>query len=206
MRRYAADENLTYSSRATDFITPKSEISLLFRNTTLRLAKEHGFARSLVNSGRLSTPSTYEHSELNTPDTQPFAGSVGLGGPACDAPLLAAQQPVWWLGLLGQGFCLVLFDPTPAQLQQAQALRKHSLLQIYLIHSPEYSLAPSTTQFTVLTDHEGIWRQRYDAQAGSSYLFRPDQHLAARWRHWDHAQVTAALERACGHTQQETVC
>ena len=38
-RRFAADENLRHSSRATDFITPKSDISKLFRDTVLRLAK-----------------------------------------------------------------------------------------------------------------------------------------------------------------------
>lgn len=205
-RRYAADENLTYSSRATDFITPKSEVSLLFRNTVLRLAKEHGFARSLVNSGRLSTPSTYEHSHLNTPDTQAFGGSVDLGGPACDAPLLAAQKPTWWLSHLGAGFSWVLFNPDAAQIKQAQALHQHALLHIYLIQSPESTLDASTIPFTVLIDHEGLWQKRYDAQTGSSYLFRPDQHLTARWRHWDSAQVEAALQRACGHLSQETLC
>src|SRR4029077_513986 len=31
-REYAADENIGHSTRATDFITPKSEISRLFRD------------------------------------------------------------------------------------------------------------------------------------------------------------------------------
>src|SRR5437867_9428300 len=57
-REYAADENIRNSTRATDFITPKSEISRLFRDAVLELAKRHGFARTLVNSGRLSLPST----------------------------------------------------------------------------------------------------------------------------------------------------
>ena len=52
-REHAADENILNSSRATDFITPKSEISRSFRNAVLNLAKTHPFARSLVNSGRL---------------------------------------------------------------------------------------------------------------------------------------------------------
>src|SRR3546814_20113786 len=34
-REQAADENILNSSRSTDFITPKSEISLLFRNTEI---------------------------------------------------------------------------------------------------------------------------------------------------------------------------
>ena len=78
-REHAADENILNSSRATDFITPKSEISRSFRNAVLNLAKTHPFARSLVNSGRLSLPATYADSPLNTPDT---AASPAACGPA----------------------------------------------------------------------------------------------------------------------------
>jgi hypothetical protein len=52
----AADENLLNSTRSTDFITPKSQVSKDFRNAVLGLAREHAFARTLVNSGRLSVP------------------------------------------------------------------------------------------------------------------------------------------------------
>jgi 3-(3-hydroxy-phenyl)propionate hydroxylase len=52
----AADENLMNSTRSTDFITPKSQVSKDFRNAVLGLAREHPFARALVNSGRLSVP------------------------------------------------------------------------------------------------------------------------------------------------------
>ena len=37
------------------------------------------FARPLINSGRLSTPTPYLHSSLNTPDEEPFAGLMKLG-------------------------------------------------------------------------------------------------------------------------------
>ena len=38
-REYAADENIRNSTRATDFITPKSEVSRLFRDAVLELAQ-----------------------------------------------------------------------------------------------------------------------------------------------------------------------
>lgn len=60
-REYAADENILNSSRSTDFITPKSEVSKNFRNAVLNLARDHAFARKLVNSGRLSLPACYEN-------------------------------------------------------------------------------------------------------------------------------------------------
>src|SRR5581483_6435418 len=46
----AADENILHSTRATDFITPKSNVSRVFRDAVLDLARQHAFARRLVNS------------------------------------------------------------------------------------------------------------------------------------------------------------
>ncbi|NMD06740.1 MAG: FAD-dependent oxidoreductase, partial [Phyllobacteriaceae bacterium] len=59
-RIHGADENILNSSRSTDFITPKSEVSRLFRNAVLDLSEHYAFARPLVNSGRLSVPCTYD--------------------------------------------------------------------------------------------------------------------------------------------------
>ena len=74
-RVFAADENILNSTRSTDFITPKSEASRAFRDATLELAKDCPFARRLVNSGRLSVPSTYRDSPLNTPDSDTSTAS-----------------------------------------------------------------------------------------------------------------------------------
>jgi 3-(3-hydroxy-phenyl)propionate hydroxylase len=40
--------------------------------------------------------------------------------------------------------------------------------------------------------------QRYDATPDTVYLLRPDQHVVARWRTLDMAQLQAALARALG--------
>ena len=102
-RVYAADENILNSTRSTDFITPKSEASRAFRDATLELAKDCGFARRLVNSGRLSVPSTYRDSPLNTPDTDSFDGPMAPGAPAADAPVRARGEAGWFLPQLGDG-------------------------------------------------------------------------------------------------------
>jgi 3-(3-hydroxy-phenyl)propionate hydroxylase len=57
-REFAADENLLNSTRATDFITPKSEISGCSATRCWIWRATHPFARRLVNSGRLSVPAT----------------------------------------------------------------------------------------------------------------------------------------------------
>lgn len=88
-RTEAADENILNSTRSTDFITPKSPVSRIFRDSVLQLARNFGFARGLVNSGRLSVPTFHAQSLLNTPDRDGdvFAGRMIPGAPADDAPV-----------------------------------------------------------------------------------------------------------------------
>ncbi|MGH7126478.1 MAG: FAD-dependent oxidoreductase, partial [Stellaceae bacterium] len=47
-----------------------------------------------------------------------------------------------------------------------------------------------------LADPSGKATERYDATPGTTYLIRPDQHVAGRWRRPDRARVSAALDRA----------
>ncbi|HEV2042949.1 MAG TPA: FAD-dependent oxidoreductase, partial [Casimicrobiaceae bacterium] len=122
-RAFAADENIRHSTRSTDFITPKSEASRAFRDAALLLAKHHAFARRLVNSGRLSLPTTLHASPLSTRDNagEAFASVVPLGGAAVDAPV-EGPRGVWLLSYLAEGFTLLVFDAsTPADAIRALA-------------------------------------------------------------------------------------
>ncbi|MGH8679139.1 MAG: FAD-dependent oxidoreductase, partial [Burkholderiales bacterium] len=121
-RAPAADENLLNSTRSTDFITPKSAVSRVFRDATLQLAQHHLFARKLVNSGRLSTPSTYTGSTLNTPDEDAFAGSAIPGAPALDAPLLGQLGSTWLLDRIGGRFTLLYYTGSAPIPEQAQTM------------------------------------------------------------------------------------
>jgi 3-(3-hydroxy-phenyl)propionate hydroxylase len=47
-----------------------------------------------------------------------------------------------------------------------------------------------------LVDAEGMLAARYDAQPGTTYLLRPDQHVCARWRRYDAGALRAAAARA----------
>ncbi|MGX9689112.1 FAD-dependent oxidoreductase [Achromobacter anxifer] len=199
-REYAADENILNSSRATDFITPKSDISRNFRNAVLNLAKTHPFARSLVNSGRLSLPATYAGSPLNTPDADAFSGRMVPGAVALDAPV---NEQDWWLAQLDGDFVLALFcgDALPGRdtLLALQALRTAPVpVKAVLVASPQCDLSALPKELPAVTDREGCLGKRYDAQAGTAYLIRPDQHITARWRAFDAGAVTAAVNRATG--------
>src|SRR5256714_1669600 len=92
-REFAADENIRHSTRATDFITPKSEISRVFRDAVLDLSRAHPFARRIVNSGRLSTATHPATSPLNTPDADAFDRRPPPRAPAAHAPPSRRHPP-----------------------------------------------------------------------------------------------------------------
>jgi 3-(3-hydroxy-phenyl)propionate hydroxylase len=185
-RAFAADDNLLNSTRATDFISPKSPVSLRYRNAVLELASTEAFARPLINSGRLSMPTPYQHSPLNTPDEQPFAGAMKPGTNCADAPVRHQGRPAWLLDVLNAlhgpagGFTLLVFGERPAQESIAEGRIGARALCVG----------------GDVEDSEGLLAQRYDARPGTVYLIRPDQHVAARWRALDPAKVRAALKRA----------
>ncbi len=177
-RIYGADENILSSTRSTDFITPKSEISRTFRDAVLDLAEHHDFARPIVNSGRLSVPCTYDGSPLNGPDAADMPERTRPGSPAVDAPLGGR----WLLDRLGDSFQLMTIDAdAPATLD---------------VNGITIERVP----LSAADDASGALAARYLGEAGRAvYLLRPDQHVAARWTDFDENAVRTALDRAVGH-------
>ncbi|MDP2162867.1 MAG: FAD-dependent oxidoreductase [Hydrogenophaga sp.] len=210
-RVYAADENIRNSTRSTDFITPKSAVSKLFRNAALELARSQPFARKLVNSGRLSVPAFLVHSALNTPDTGPFEGDMVPGAPLDDAPVRVAGADGWLLDQLGNRFVLLAFADSveaidtalPGLRAQAAALAGAALPVQTLLVTAHAGNEPAG--LATLHDRDGLLAQRLDARPGTCYLVRPDQHVAARWRSFDVSAVRAALARATAQIGSETV-
>jgi 3-(3-hydroxy-phenyl)propionate hydroxylase len=142
-RQAAADENILNSTRSTDFISPKSPIALSFRNAALELAATLPFARRMVNSGRLSTPTVADDSPANTADTCAAdalgaAEAIGFaapamrpGAPSVDAPLLSVDgQSHWWLDLIGGGFDLLIFTGSACADTAALPARLSALRQV----------------------------------------------------------------------------
>ena len=184
-RTEAADENILHSTRATDFMTPKTKASRAFRQAVLSLAEGFPCGRALVNSGRLSVPTLHRGSPLSTPDAEgeSYAGWMLPGAPADDAPWPAADGGGWLLNRLGGGFVLMLFRDHPA------AAERHAIEQL--------AAGPVPVR-TLLVASDGAVAERYDARAGTCVLIRPDQIVAARWRALDATKVAAALDRALG--------
>ncbi len=193
----AADENLMNSTRSTDFITPKSNTSRLFRNAVLTLAEHHVFARALVNSGRLSVPAVLAESPLNTDDEDAFSGNMVPGAPMDDAPVGVEGQKAWLLDQIGNGFKLLYFtdvaERLSGKLDELRGLTMETVPVEPIIVSEKAGAAAGVR---VLHDLMHLVARRYDAREGSVYLLRPDQHVAARWRRFDTHKIRAAVARA----------
>ncbi|MGF6444720.1 FAD-dependent oxidoreductase [Paraburkholderia youngii] len=202
-REYAADENILNSTRATDFITPKSAVSHLFRDATLKLAKDYPFARRIVNSGRLSVPAVLSGSPLNTPDKADDAFSCAMvpGAVCADAPIKLDGNDAWFLSQISGGqftgiyFC-DLDDDIAATTEQLAALAHLPIPVKPLIVAPKGAAPCAAADAVVVEDVEGIVSHRFDARPGTFYLVRPDQHVCARWRELNTDSISAAVSRA----------
>ena len=176
-RIQGADENILNSTRSTDFITPKSQTSRIFRDAVLDLAENHEFARPIVNSGRLSLPCTYDGSSLNGADDEDLPSRTRPGSPAADAP----TGNGWLIDRLGNRFQLLAINLEVPKTVQDDGIGVEAL---YL---------------NTADDDSGALRERYLGDADSAvYLMRPDQHVAARWTAYDESNVLAALKTATG--------
>jgi 3-(3-hydroxy-phenyl)propionate hydroxylase len=177
-RIHGADENILNSTRSTDFITPKSEMSRLLRDAVLDLSEQFEFARPLVNSGRLSVPCTYDGSPLNSADALSGGPSrTRPGSPCLDVPLGEGHL----LPQLANRFTLLTIDAEAPETFEEDGITVERLA---------LSLKDDKTQ---------ALKARYLGDAASAvYLIRPDQHVAARRDTWNENLFRAALRRATG--------
>ena len=173
-REHGADENILNSSRATDFMTPKTDISKVFRNAVLELASRHTFARPMVNSGRLSVPCNYAGFDLfgeDALDGGPTASSPGM--PCPDAP----HGDGFILDHLGGGFTLIAVGCAVSDVTTGG------------IHA---------TVLHVDNPSEELTARYLGKEPAAVYLIRPDQHVVARWSRFDETAVARALQTAIG--------
>jgi len=207
-RGLAADENILNSRRSTDFMTPKGYGSQTLRDAVLQLAHRFDFAQKMVNSGRLSRPTPLCGCALQTPDVEIFKGELVPGAPCVDAPVqLPTGEDSWLLSQLGCDFCVLVFaDEDRTELPEiARTVQKAQTLGISLQPVVVCNSINATINkldgLRIISDPQGMACSRYDAQPGTAYLIRPDQHIAARWRQLQATSLMAALSRTIGTKQ-----
>lgn len=171
-RGYGADENILNSTRATDFMTPKSDVSKKFRNAVLTLAQKHEFARPLVNSGRLSVPCVYDGLPMFEKDALDGPLVTRPGASCTDAPLNGG----YLLDHLSSDFTVLAI--------------RGSVLDV--------DFGPRVNVLHI-KDPSGPLAERYLGNAEQAvYLIRPDHHVVGRWPEFDASKISAALNRSLG--------
>ena len=193
----AAREIITEAGKSTRFMAPPSRGFRLLRDAVLSLSLTQEFVRPLYH-WRTSRPHEYSSSGLNSPHDD---NALFTGGPASGAPpqnvLLQADN--YLLDHLGGGFDLVYVADAqgiPSEIAQAVARiqQKGIPLKLTAISAQDTPLAGA---HQTLQDPQQRFAHRYAVKAGGAYLFRPDQHICARWQQLDAARLLQSLQVAC---------
>jgi 3-(3-hydroxy-phenyl)propionate hydroxylase len=192
----AAREIVYESGKSTRFMAPPAGGFELLRNAVLSLSLTQEFVRPLYH-WRTSRPHEYTHSMLNSKgdDNGLFKAGPAHGAPPQNVRLGADD---FLLDHLGGGFDLLYFtdaEAIPADLQAVvQAARaKGVTIKVIAAGSAKAVMGADLS----LPDSNGHLRTRYGIPAnGGAYLFRPDQHICARWLTLDATRLQAAINTA----------
>lgn len=192
----AAREIITEAGKSTRFMAPPSRGFRLLRDAVLSLSLTQEFVRPLYH-WRTSRPHAYSHSELNSPfhETETIKDGLALGAPPQNVQF---AKDNFLLDHLGGGFDLVYFAQEgviPAEIHAATNLAKQQgiPLQLHAVTQQEDTVDGADVK---LFDPENRFAARYGIATGGAYLFRPDQHICARWSQFNAAQLVQSLKKA----------
>jgi 3-(3-hydroxy-phenyl)propionate hydroxylase len=186
------------SRRAAEFINPTSAHSLALRNAVLALAPRHPFAKVMINTGRLSVAPNLRGSVLLTPDMESWDTSITPGNAAVDAPVTSQRGEDDWLIHHLTGDFQLLFYAGPDGAIAPEVQTALDALAQDPVPVGAIVVSGARGQAAGLHDAKDLIRKRYDLTPGSAYLFRPDQHVAARWRILRADEVRNAVRRSLG--------
>jgi 3-(3-hydroxy-phenyl)propionate hydroxylase len=179
-RRAAANENLQVASRTARFLAPQSEAERTLRRAAIALARDHPFARLLVNTGRMSVANPYPESPAvegagwslpNVPLTLP-------DGSSADLVALARSVGTTFIGILH----------APAREQEASAIAG---LEAEALPFRFFVCGPGG-----IADSTGKLVEVLGTAAGGFALIRPDLYLAAVVQNANVAKVKRVLRKA----------
>jgi 3-(3-hydroxy-phenyl)propionate hydroxylase len=187
-RVHGSAENILNSSRATNFMTPKSPIEHLFRNEVLNLSKRIPFARKLINSGRLSIPCSLAGMILQGEDHGDGHKSVSVGDALIDAPISDASNQTWLVSQLQGEY--ILLGLGNVDLPKVKGVTRIGINQ-------------GNVNYKNYLDLEGFAMRRYGE--GNAYLIRPDGHIAAIFSSPTVNDINHVLDRTANPYQTKDV-
>jgi 3-(3-hydroxy-phenyl)propionate hydroxylase len=216
-RHEAATTNVQVTNRTARFLRPADGVERLFRTAAIGLAKQHPFARALVNTGRMAVANPYGASPLsdaalgasisiqNVPlqwvgSQKTSVQDIGAADASQNETLPSAclNDLLRWAGT--RPLLLVLGDHSgyiqPATIAKLRALASGCRVRVVHVIAKRSQVQVRET----VLDASGLLASACGLpQQGSCRwaLLRPDSYLAARGSHLDNT-VGSAVARCAG--------
>lgn len=170
-RLQAARRNVQVTHRTARYLRAPEGIERLFRDASIGLAKQHAFARLLINTGRMAEANRYAGSDICQPEGGWMVPNVGL--------LFSTNQPGCLSDLLswadGRMLLLVFGALKRSKIQKLALLSMGTPVRIVqVVHN-----TPADAVEHVL-DQDKLLRKACGAERNGWALLRPDAYLAAR--------------------------
>lgn len=117
------------------------------------------------------------------------SGRLSMPTPYHESPLSTPDEDIWEAGIAPGFTCLDALLPNSWLLEKLGGAFK---LMHFGGNPPDVNIE------CILLSHRGEAASRYDSINGGTYLVRPDQVIAARWKKPDPRKIARALARAKG--------
>ncbi|WJF92106.1 FAD-dependent monooxygenase [Paraburkholderia bonniea] len=205
--------NAASAMRSTEFMAPPSRGYALMREAALSLALQHREIAKLVNPRQtsaieyLGSPLS-NWSALQDKAAAPGGQRLAPGQVMPDVPVTDSHGTAFLSDMLGPHFTLMCFGAQAAHLfprvASAPGWPPLQRVPVYLAAEAQPNLNQAAQQngagaARVVTEiHPGL-SATYGTRDGEVWLVRPDGHLCARWHEPTDAEISAALQHACGH-------
>jgi 3-(3-hydroxy-phenyl)propionate hydroxylase len=193
-RHDAAQQNVKVTNRTARFLRPATPMEKLFRDATLSLARQHLFARQLVNTGRMAIANPYTRSSACEATGGLSVQNVVFEWP--DGSRGIVNDLLRWAD--GRLLVLVFGNASATALQRLAGLTASAPLRAVQVLDAEDR--PGAVEY--VRDPKGHLQGACHVFGHAWALLRPDSYVAATGESVD-ASLVHAVGRALGAALEE---
>jgi 3-(3-hydroxy-phenyl)propionate hydroxylase len=192
-RHEAARQNVMVTNRTARFLRPATKMEKVFRDAALGLAREHLFARQLVNTGRMAIANPYTRSGACDPGGGQPVQNVEFRW--ADGSTGTVNQLLDWAD--GRLLLLLFGDTRHPTLSRLRALAESAPVRCVQVLGNDD--APTAVEH--IRDPQGHLQGACHVFGHAWALVRPDSYVAATGEGVD-ASLVHALARAMGAPEE----
>jgi 3-(3-hydroxy-phenyl)propionate hydroxylase len=192
-RHEAARQNVMVTNRTARFLRPATKMEKVFRDAALGLAREHLFARQLVNTGRMAIANPYTRSGACDPGGGQPVQNVEFRW--ADGSTGTVNQLLEWAD--GRLLLLLFGDTRHPTLSRLRALAESAPVRCVQVLGNDD--APTAVEH--IRDPQGHLQGACHVFGHAWALVRPDSYVAATGEGVD-ASLVHALARAMGAPEE----